>query len=282
MSKKTGFCQRCNWKGGFDQLLRALNASGFVNSVPSLNELKNALKGNDDGGTDSEMLRRGDEDERSSLLPKGIIPAWKHPVSRAYLKARKLGRPDVDEAGIYYCPIGYYAKRIIIPVFDQTGEYRTFVARDVTGKAERKYLYPKGCRVGRLLYRLDTVRRRKLRRVWMVEGAFDALHTRPYGVATFGKHLSRYQIAELKRARVKKVVLIWDWDASHDAQQLRRGPTATSRLGSERRLSSIDKAAQALRKEGFEVNIVRLPKKETDPTNYSFKTLKRWAEKNEG
>lgn len=295
VTKKTGFCQRCKWKGGFEQLLRALNASGFVNTVPSLKELKNALKGKDDG-KDSAMLRGRNENERSSILPKGIIPAWKHKKARRYLYKRGLGRKQIERYGIFYCPVGYFAKRIIIPVFDEAGNYKTFVARDITGRAEQKYLYPKGCRVGQLLYNLDSIRKERRRLVWLVEGVFDAYHVRPYGCATFGKHITNKQIDLLRESGIRKVVILWDWDAAHDGASHRipsnshnvtehrstNGRNSVRRKSAEmerRRLHSVDRAGRLLQKAGFKVGIVRLPKKETDPTNYKMKDLKRWASK---
>lgn len=129
-----------------------------------------------------------------------------------------------------------FSNRIIIPVFDIDGELVSFQGRDITGTAEKKYLFPNGfAATGTQLFNAHNVHHTE--RVLVGEGAFDvaaqkiALGTASelsdvVPIGTFGKHLSfghdQSQMAkfgELQRRGVKEVVLMWDGEiqATDDA-----------------------------------------------------------------
>lgn len=122
-----------------------------------------------------------------------------------------------------------FSNRIIIPVCDIHGSLKTFQGRDITGKSDRKYLFPKMLPgTGRYLYNGHNVLATD--HVVMGEGVFDVAaiklaldrdvslrHVVPIG--SFGKHLSYGatdgndqlgQFIALKNRGVKTVTIMWD------------------------------------------------------------------------
>lgn len=249
LSYKVGHCKRCDWRGGLSRLLSLLKFKEVVvTTAPSLRRLTELCSF--EGVSSNGFM--------ASNWPVGCTPVGKNRVALSYLRSRGLNKERSLLFGLYYCPSGFYGKRIIIPVFDSSGNYETFVARSIKGVSassgsKSKYLYPKGCKVSQCLYPLHLVGKR--RSLWLVEGVFDAMHVFPYGVATFGKHLSQAQIELLRDSACEEIVLLWDWDAWHVTPTLWR---------------------QALEKlsKYFVTVAVCLPKPKTDPANYSLAELK--------
>lgn len=129
-----------------------------------------------------------------------------------------------------------YSNRIIIPVYDMNGDLVSFQGRDITGTAEKKYLFPPGfASTGSILYNAHNVI--GFEHVVMGEGVFDVMATkiamdsdmglRGIGqIGSFGKHLSNgdenSQLAKLlylKEKGLKTVTYMWDGEkkAIHDA-----------------------------------------------------------------
>ena len=120
-----------------------------------------------------------------------------------------------------------YANRIIIPVFDLEGELVSFQGRDITGEAEKKYLFPPGfASTGTHLYNGHNAWGAE--HIVAGEGVFDVAAIKIaldedmslrdiVAVGTFGKHLSHgdegSQLAKLmalKKRGLKIVTLMWD------------------------------------------------------------------------
>lgn len=122
-----------------------------------------------------------------------------------------------------------FDNRLIIPVYDLNGELKTFQGRDLTGTAERKYLFPKMLPgTGRYLYNGQNAR--KAKRAVVGEGALDVVAIKrafdedvdlrdvaPIG--TFGKHLSfgspegddqLHRLIELRNDGLEQVTFMWD------------------------------------------------------------------------
>lgn len=122
-----------------------------------------------------------------------------------------------------------YKKRIIVPIFDMSGELVSFQGRDVSGTSEKKYLFPPGfSSTGKYLYNGHNAMRAE--HVVVCEGVFDVMATKfaldeEVGlrdvavVGTFGKHLSSgsqeggdqiNKFIQLKGERLKQVTIMWD------------------------------------------------------------------------
>lgn len=158
-------------------------------------------------------------------LPEGFSPLWKGPAldsfvarpARTYLDGRGLGAEIIRSAQIGVVLNGYYGGRIVVPVLagrDLVG----WVARDYTGRAPRKYLYPKGMPRGSVLYRRSALRRDSPDPVLVVEGVFDALPHLPDVVAVLGKP-SRWHVEELSKSR-RPIVVALDGDSWEEAEAL--------------------------------------------------------------
>jgi DNA primase len=128
-----------------------------------------------------------------------------------------------------------YSNRVIIPVFDLEGDLVTFQGRDITGDAEKKYLFPPGfASTGSILYNGQNALGAK--RICVGEGVFDVAAIKialdgdmalrdVVPVGSFGKHLSHgdessqmAKLVELREKGLEQVTIMWDGeDAAIDA-----------------------------------------------------------------
>jgi DNA primase len=164
-----------------------------------------------------------------------------------------------------------YSNRIIIPIFDLQGVLISFQGRDITGTAERKYLFPPGfSSTGTHLYNGQNAIGAS--RIVLGEGVFDVAALKIgldeevslrdiVPVGTFGKHLSHgdedSQVAKLmylKDHGLKEVTFMWDGE-----------PAA---------IEAAIEAGLRLHSMGFRVRIAILPKGK-DPNEISSIELRR-------
>lgn len=143
----------------------------------------------------------------------------------------------------------YFGQRVIIPVFDLDGTLSTFQGRDISGEAEKKYLFPPGLPgTARFLYNGHNAV--GVKRVVVGEGAFDvaAIKAAVDGfepnrdivpVGTFGMHLSggsedgndqMSRFAQLKGRGLREVFIMWDGEKKAFVKALKAG-MALRRLG---------------------------------------------------
>ena len=152
-------------------------------------------------------------------LPKEYIPLYKHSDTTEYKNAihylrskRKITLAEIVKYGIGYCESGEYAKKIIIPSYDETGKLNFFVGRayyDVDFKHKNPD-YSKNC-VGFELFinwNLPLV---------LVEGAFDAIAARRNAIPLFGKTISEDLRKKIIENKVTKLYICLDKDAQKQA-----------------------------------------------------------------
>lgn len=146
----------------------------------------------------------------------------------------------------YYLPDGavgrqVYDRRVIIPIHDMQGKLVSFQGRDISGTAEKKYLFPPGfSATGAYLYNAHNVMP-GTKRVLVGEGAFDVIAQKialmsdktfadiePVG--TFGKHLSSgsdnsqiQKFMQLRDMGVEEVTLMWDGEVQALADGIKAG-----------------------------------------------------------
>lgn len=120
-----------------------------------------------------------------------------------------------------------YSDRVIIPIFDLKGELVSFQGRDITGTADKKYLFPPGfSSTGSILYNAQNAVGAE--RIVVGEGVFDVMAIKialdaemnlrdVVPVGSFGKHLSAgdqesqlAKLMELKSTGLKQVTFMWD------------------------------------------------------------------------
>ncbi|MPQ56327.1 DNA primase [Duganella sp. FT27W] len=123
-----------------------------------------------------------------------------------------------------------YANRVIIPIFDLEGKLVSFQGRDITGTADKKYLFPPGfASTGEHLYNGHNAIGAE--HVVIGEGVFDVAAIKValdqdvnlrevVPVGGFGKNLSvgdeKSQLAKLMRLRMfglKIITIMWDGEA---------------------------------------------------------------------
>lgn len=175
-----------------------------------------------------DMLERlGDETGQGlSLLDSEPLPEVDLPTGftlydeveepPAYFAKRGLTPAQCRTYRLGFTLKGYYRNRLIVPVF-LDGRLVSFVARDMTGRAEKKVLDPKGVKKSRFLFNLD--RARKRRAGVLCEGVFDAIRVGPEGMAVLGTHLSEAQVGLLLGCAFEDLVVLFDADATEKAEK---------------------------------------------------------------
>jgi DNA primase len=203
-----------------------------------------------------------------------------HGNNLAYLENRGISAEMAEYFGLRFCDKGaffyflpdgkvgtqVYDRRVIIPIHDMQGNLVSFQGRDISGEAEKKYLFPPGfSATGAYLYNAHNVKR-GAKRVLIGEGAFDviaqkiALLSDPgfadiEPIGTFGKHLSSgednsqiQKFIALRELGVEEATFMWD--------------------GEQQALIDALKAGNSLRSIGLNVRIALLPKGK-DPNEVS-------------
>jgi hypothetical protein len=251
-------CKRCDWRGG-TATLAEFYRQVYTETGDRYATLAEPMPTFDDLYKWMEVVDEPYERSRASesLIPPGTVLAWESQLAREYLRSRNIEQSQCEHFGLLYCPEGYFGRRVLFPICDYFGEYKTFVARAIDPDAEKKYLFPKGCKTSTLLYNIHNITLRgngRHRPVWITEGVFDAIHCSPLAVATFGKHITDSQVRLLRKLGPSYVVLLWDWDAWHETPELWNKVVWT--IG-----------------QHLDVYGVKLPEPNTDPTNYSLPEL---------
>jgi DNA primase len=153
-------------------------------------------------------------------LPKEYIPLYKHSDSTEYKNAihylrafRNITLSEIVKYNIGYCETGEYAKKIIIPSYDEFGKLNYFVGRAYYTLDTYKHKNPdvsKNC-VGFELFinwNLPVV---------LVEGAFDAMAVRRNAIPLFGKTIPEELRKKIIENKVKKLYICLDKDAQKQA-----------------------------------------------------------------
>lgn len=123
----------------------------------------------------SGLNQYAEEAKKASGLPREYI-RLQDPhcpiVAREYLRSRKIGTDQISRFRIGCCLYGLYCGRIIVPL-TKDGHCVSFVARDYTGRAIKKVLYPRHSPVSEVLFAYDYYQNRQC--VVITEGWADAL-----------------------------------------------------------------------------------------------------------
>lgn len=136
------------------------------------------------------------------------LKTWRTPM---YLRTRGITREAARFFAMGYCERGYFHGRLILPFDCPNG--CSFVARDMTGKQDPKYLFPKGVDQGLLVYGWETCREGAS--IVLVEGQLDAVRMWQHGYAVLGlggKVLHDAQLALLRSLKPASVVVMLDAD----------------------------------------------------------------------
>ena len=164
-------------------------------------------------------------------LPDGFVKLGVEPAlsarsmrrPREYLLKRNVTLDAVRQAGIGFVPSGWLKRRVCVPI-SSLGRGRVgWVARDITGRSDKPYMYAKGMRRASMMFNEHALWRPTDEPAVLVEGVFDALPHWPHAVALLGKP-SHMQVRMLLAA-ARPLVVALDGDAWREgwalAQKLR-------------------------------------------------------------
>lgn len=210
------------------------------------------------GYEDHDSPRRRDTTAPTGIAPpEGYIPLGIGPGktaivfrrAREYLAERNILTSTVKSAMIGSSQEGPCRNRVIVPFLTATeGVWSGWVARDITGDRQRKYLNATGMQRAKLLYNHNCLHEQTDVPVFVVEGVFDALACNGNGVALLGKP-SDTQVEALVSA-TRPIAVVLDGDAWREGWAL----------------------ARRLRLEGVRAGFVKLPAR-TDPDEVGWDWL---------
>ena len=223
VNEKSGLwiCYRCGEKGNATKLVSHVEGISFREAR------RFVLRGSMDrpSRTVDEIRNMDTEPIRDSRkpvvsLPSEFIPifergsnVWRVPT---YLKSRGISPTVAASFGLGFCKAGRYAGRLILPA-NVFGQLRTFQGRSM-GDFEPKYLGPSGDKKGSALFGLDEAFGAE--EVLIVEGPLDVVSLAGKGytaIGLMGKVATMSQATLLKRAGVRRAVVMLDGDARRDA-----------------------------------------------------------------
>lgn len=267
--KKTGqyHCFSCGESGSLIQLIAKIKSITNKEAVQYLNKLTGQSKGTllISSKTIYRQLKKiiigkkrqpvKQEKQYNIELPLNLTENYQLGIQ--YFKSRGIDQTTLKRYHISFCTEGFYRNRAIIPIFKADGSFLTFEARDITGMAEKKVLYPKGTKVNTTLFNL--YKAKLFNYVIVVEGLMDTLYLSQRGfnvVSTYGVNMSEIQECLLSQY-FQKVYLASDGD--------RAGRIATIKYGNSLELH-------------LSVYVITLAK-DTDPDSYSKNEFKRLYDK---
>ena len=199
--KKVWFCHGCNAKGNLKKLFHDKGMDVDIHAYETPESLLKQLH---------ELNDQPSEDEVYLYFRKEFKRIENKTDCPHYLSQR-LKMDTIQKFNLYVChnesPI--YRNRIIIPIVNDKN--LSFVARDYTETADKKYLFPNGMPKSKFLFGNF-----KSETVILTEGVFDVMKMWEYGfencIAILGANLSQYQSQKLVEAGVKRLILYPDGD----------------------------------------------------------------------
>lgn len=204
-------CWTCGWSGNLITLLRSHNSP--QSCFDKLHFLTKDIR----------LIRRKSRKLVSTdvSLPPEFIPLsinnyacveYRNVI--AYLKKRKITPIDILRHNIGYCKTGEYEYRIIVPSYDASGKLNFFIGREYYN-AEGVIPYQKPDVSMNIVGFESFINYNES--INIVEGCFDAFAVRNNAIPLFGKIISSKLQERLIVNRVKRVNMILDNDALHDA-----------------------------------------------------------------
>lgn len=227
VKKNVGVCYRCNRAYDLVDLIQLVEGVGLQEALAIIKEqdkpealLRQAVERLES----DDPVESAKDDVEEVVLPPAYRPIEKRGMPK-YALERGLDYKTCKRYGIGYCETGYFARRLIVPVYfsqAQGGTLATFVAR-YAGDASRvnvpKVLYPKGSKKSMVLFNED--RADKYEDIIITEGVFDAIRAGRNAVCLLGKHASQEQLSRLVDLGTNhRLIVMLDTDALDDAKAL--------------------------------------------------------------
>ena len=215
-------CKKCGETGGIYKLLRFLDKTYLlgaptVKKVPEIKSIR-----------EMEELESSKENMEIQPLPDIKMPVgykvydWVNP----YLQQRKITLEDIKHWEFGQTKlVSRYLGYVLIPI-KEDGKVKGFIGRYGSKNVPEdklRYSNSLGTDFSCLLFGYDDIIKGKTDTVIITEGLFDAIAVTKKlnlfadesirAVCTFGKKISQTQIQKLLAKQVRKVVLLYDYDA---------------------------------------------------------------------
>jgi len=199
-------CWVCNKKGSrISSLFKKISASAekFV-------ELKKLIGSEVEVKKEKSTVQLKLPQEYKPILGSKDILA-RHAFS--YLKKRGITIDDIEKYNIGYCETGRYAKMVIIPSYDESGNLNYFTGRSFEKDPYIKYRNPEASR--------DIVPF-ELFINWNIplvlcEGPFDAIAIKRNAIPLLGKNIQQNLMKKIVTSKVEKIYIALDTDAQKQA-----------------------------------------------------------------
>lgn len=210
--KGVGLCHHCSIK------FNLVNYISKLNGISKLDAMK-LIKNEESGYVRTEIKI----EESKIYVPKNLIPICESLEASDYCASRGITKEIIDRFGLQYIPNHetidgvkhYVGKRIYIPVTDSDGGLAFWQARDITGMAKNKYLFPKGMNKAQYVYNLHAVQKGAKYAI-LCEGIMDVfgwIKANKMAVALFGKYMSNEQYNLIMSCGIKTIYVALDQDA---------------------------------------------------------------------
>ncbi|MHA1410519.1 MAG: hypothetical protein ACTSQY_09495 [Candidatus Odinarchaeia archaeon] len=165
--------------------------------------------------------------ELKKEIEKFMTPAYEVDTSvsyfrliEAFLNKRGFTKELLRKHRVFYAHSGKYQGRLVIPIPPPYREEMAgIIARDITGTAMSKYVFPSGFKAHNYIYPVFRYNY-YITKFIIVEGVFDAWALSPYSypIAIFGKELSDSQLFKMintiVRPRQSEMIIMLDGDAT--------------------------------------------------------------------
>jgi DNA primase len=148
--------------------------------------------------------------ELKSILGNNDILA-KHAFM--YLKNRGITKDDIEKYNIGYCEFGRYAKMVIIPSYDESGNLNFFTGRSFEKEPFVKYRNPE---VSRDIVPFELFVNWNIPLI-LCEGPFDAMAIKRNAIPLLGKNIQENLMKKIVTSKVKKIYIALDNDAMKQA-----------------------------------------------------------------
>ena len=222
-------CKKCGEHGNIYKLLRYVDKlyllqGATVEERETIESVRSVLATLVDSG----------EEETSESLPVIPMPAGWRVLERgnSYLKGRGVSaeecrRYEIGSTNLF----SKYKNYLLVPIRDN-GQVCGFIGRyagRTVPDGKLRYNNSIGTEFARLLFGYDEILSGQTNTVILVEGIFDKISVDRFlglwenkevkCVATFGKKISDAQIAKLVAKQVRRVILLYDFDAVKDIKR---------------------------------------------------------------
>lgn len=215
-------CKKCGVSGGIYKLLKHFDKLYLLGAPTVKNEPE--IKSIREIQNDSREAENADV----KPLPEVKMPAGYRPYTYVtpYLQQRRLNMDDIKHWQFGQTKISTrYIGYVLIPIYDD-GKIRGFIGRygsKIVPDNKLRYSNSLGTDFSCLLFGYDDIVEGKTDTVIITEGLFDAIAVTKKlnlfadesvrAVCTFGKKISQTQINKLLKKQVRKVILLYDYDA---------------------------------------------------------------------